>query len=85
MEISIEISPFNCDYWYISYEDSYRFSTKEGTIYTFRFYSRSDCDNLENRPNFYDHVAKSVDHECLHKILLDLEGYQASKLFDNVL
>jgi predicted Zn-dependent protease len=83
-ELEIKISPFYCGFWFISCEDSFKFGISQGVIYTFRLYSRDECDNLENGPDFYKKVAKSVDHEILHKILLDLEGYETSKKFDNI-
>jgi hypothetical protein len=83
-EIKIEISPFNCNFWFISLESSYRFGVETGIIYTFRLFNRAECDKIENKPNFYKYIAKSLDHECLHKTLLDIEGYETCKKFDNV-
>lgn len=81
-EFEIKISPFNCDFFYLSFEDSYRFGVETGIIYTFRLFNKYECDNLENGPNFYNNLAKHIDHECLHKILLDLENEEISKSLD---
>lgn len=83
-DLEIKISPFNSDTWFLNFEDSYRFGAEYGTIYTFRLFSRDDCDAIENGPLFIENIVKAINHESEHLILLNLEGYEASKSFDNI-
>ena len=84
MDIEIKISPFLKNCWYLALEDSFKFGVKEGTIYTPRLFNVDECTYFENKPNFYSELALSINHECLHLILLKLEGYNICKQLDNI-
>lgn len=83
-EIEIKISPFNATFFYLALEDSYRFGTERGTIYTPRLFNSTECENLENSPEFYISCALALNHEFIHKWLLDNESYDTCKALDNI-
>ena len=83
-EREIKISPILQDSWFIANTDSFRFGIEEGCVYTPRFLSRDECDQIENGANFYKKQCLSVNHEFIHRILMELENIETSKSFDNI-
>jgi len=83
-DIEIKLSPFQIDSWFISYEDSYRFGTVQGVIYTPRFFNSVECAEYEKEPKHLEKTVLSITHETLHKWLFEEESEQTSKAFDNI-
>ena len=83
-DIEIKLSPFPIDSWFISYEDSYRFGTVQGVIYTPRFFNSVECAEYEKEPKHLEKTVLAITHETLHKWLFKEESEQTSKAFDNI-
>ena len=83
-DIEIKLSPFPIDSWFISYEDSYRFGTVQGVIYTPKFFNSIECAEYENGPNHIENTILAITHETLHKWLFEEESEQTSKDLDNI-